>query len=360
MKSDAENHGLPADPVQTQREIRALLDAGGLRPRKRFGQHFLIDGNLMRRLVRAAEPGLDDVVLEVGGGTGGLTDLLIGRVAHVVCVEVDTHLHALLADRFRDPIRNHQLTLLHGDVLEGKHRISAEVLKAVKTSWDRRPSCKTSGGQVKLVANLPYSVVTPLVMNLLVDEPMVRRLVFTVQAEVGERLTAQPGSKAYGPLSIMAQGLCRIRVVARVSARSFWPRPAIDSLMLRMDVLPGGPTSSTVSLEQRESLPSPSSPPLPSPSSPPLPTRSSSALPPLSLSPLLSGLQSDREALRRFSAFVRATFDHRRKTLRVALGYVLDQRQRDRICQRIDGTRRPEVLNLQEWLAIFETLEDES
>ena len=342
MKSDAENHGLPADPVQTQREIRALLDAGGLRPRKRFGQHFLIDGNLMRRLVRAAEPGPDDVVLEVGGGTGGLTDLLIGRVAHVVCVEVDTHLHALLADRFRDPIRNHQLTLLHGDVLEGKHRISAEVLKAVKNSWERRPSCKTRGGQVKLVANLPYSVVTPLVMNLLVDEPMVRRLVFTVQAEVGERLTAQPGIKAYGPLSILAQGLCRIKIIARVSARSFWPRPAIDSLMLRMDVLPGGPTSSTVSLEQRESLPSPSSSPLPS----------------LPLSPLLSGLQSDREALRRFAAFVRATFDHRRKTLRVALGYVLDQRQRDRICQRIDGTRRPEVLNLQEWQAIFETLND--
>ncbi len=344
MKSDAENHGLPADPVQTQREIRALLDAGGLRPRKRFGQHFLIDGNLMRRLVRAAEPGPDDVVLEVGGGTGGLTDLLIGRVAHVVCVEVDTNLHALLADRFRDPIRNHQLTLLHGDVLEGKHRISAEVLKAVKTSWDRRPSCKTCGGQVKLVANLPYSIVTPLVMNLLVDEPIVRRLVFTVQAEVGERLTAQPGIKAYGPLSILAQGLCRIKIIARVSARSFWPRPAIDSLMLRMDVLPTMQTPSTVSLEQRESLPSPLS----------------SGLPPLPPSPLLSGLQSDRDALRRFTAFVRATFDHRRKTLRAALGYVVDQAQRDRICQRFDGTRRPEVLNLQEWLAIFETLNDES
>lgn len=336
MESEAANRALPTDPVQTQREIRALLDAGGLRPRKRFGQHFLIDGNLMRRLVRAAEPGPEDVVLEVGGGTGGLTDLLIGRVAHVVCVEVDTHLHALLADRFRDAIRSHQLTLLHGDVLDSKHRISSEVLKAVKTSWERRPPRKTFGGMVKLVANLPYRVVTPLVMNLLVDEPVVRRLVFTVQAEVGERLTAQPGSKAYGPLSILAQGLCRIKIIARVSARSFWPRPAIDSLMLQMDVLPARQTSSTVSLEQRESLPS------------------------LSLSPLLSRLQSDREALRRFAAFVRATFDHRRKTLRAALGYVLNQRQRDRICQRFDGTRRPEVLNLQEWLAIFEALDDES
>lgn len=357
METNAENHAVHSDAVQTQREIRALLDAGGLRPRKRFGQHFLIDGNLMRRLVRAAEPGPQDVVLEVGGGTGGLTDLLIGRVAHVVCVEVDTHLHALLADRFRDAIRNHQLTLLHGDVLDSKHRISSEVLKAVKTAWEQGPSRQTSGGMVKLVANLPYSVVTPLVMNLLVDEPVVRRLVFTVQAEVGERLTAQPGSKAYGPLSILAQGLCRIKIIARVSARSFWPRPAIDSLMLRMDVLPTRQTSSAASfeqrdLEQRESLLSPLSSSLPSPSS--------SALPSPSLSPLLSGLPSDREALRRFTAFVRATFEHRRKTLRAALGYVLDQRQRDRICQRFDGTRRPEVLNLQEWLAIFETLDDES
>ncbi len=300
--------------VQTKREIESLLRAAGMYPRRRLGQHFLIDGNLMRRLVTAAELEPCDCVLEVGAGTGGLTDLLIRRVERVICVEIDRDLHAMLAERFRDPIRRGQITLLLGDVLESKHRLCRDLRLAIadcrlwvdQRSDQQSTSRSPQSATVSLVANLPYNIATPLVMNLLVDYPEVGGLVFTVQAEVGERITAKAGRKSYGPLSILAQTLCRVETVAQVPRQAFWPRPAVDSMMIRMEVKPA-----------REK-------------------------------PFADGGE-----LRRFAALVRGTFDHRRKTLRSALGYVTDETRRDRVCRRFDGTRRPESFNLDEWVEIF-------
>jgi 16S rRNA (adenine1518-N6/adenine1519-N6)-dimethyltransferase len=280
--------------VQTKREIQALLEAAGLRPQKRHGQHFLIDGNLMRRLAASAELDPCDLILEVGGGTGGLTDLLVDRVARVICVEVDPKLHAVLADRIGESAG---LTLIGGDVLAGKNRLRPEIAAAL------RGHVGGASGQVKLVANLPYQVATPLVMNLLLDHPEVRRLCFTVQAEVGDRMTASAGSKAFGPLSIMARWLCDVEVLARIPPEAFWPRPAVDSVMLRLDV-----------------------------GQPPLPTR---------------------DAVQAFAALVRGSFIHRRKTLRSALSYVVDDAARERVCQIVDATRRPESFEVEEWLAIY-------
>jgi len=271
-----------------------LLATVGQRPRRRFGQHFLIDGNLMRRLVACADLSPDDMVLEVGGGTGGLTDLIARRVHHLVCVEVDGRLFGLLEERFHNVPA---VTLIRGDILENKHRLLADVGRAVEEYHSE------AGGCVKLVANLPYQVATPLVMNLLVDYPTVRRLCFTVQAEVGRRITACPNEKAFGPLSIVSQTLCRIETVAKIPPEAFWPRPTVDSVMIRMDV--------------KES-------------------------------PL-----ADRDELRDFISLVRATFDHRRKTLRSALGYVLPEAQRERVCQRFDGQRRPESLDVSDWLDMY-------
>jgi 16S rRNA (adenine1518-N6/adenine1519-N6)-dimethyltransferase len=280
--------------VQTKRQIQELLRAAGARPRKRFGQHFLIDGNLMRRLVDGAELDQADLALEVGAGTGGLTDLLVRRARRVVAVEIDRNLRDILAERFAG---NDRLTLVGGDVLEGKHALRSEIAESIERfdSGHR--------GSVKLVANLPYQVATPLVMNLLVGHPKVRRLVFTVQAEVGERLTSGPGCKAFGPLSIVAQVTCRLKVVARVPPSAFWPRPAVDSVMLRMDVK----------------------------ESPPL----------------------DQVALRAFTVLVRGVFDHRRKTLRSALRYVAGEDARERVCRSVDATRRPESFSVDEWLDIY-------
>ncbi len=281
--------------VQTKREITELLTEAGVRPRKRFGQHFLIDGNLMRRLCEAGEVGSDDRVLEVGGGTGGLTDLLVEAAAEVICVEVDQRLHGILDSRFAGRAN---FRVILGDVLASKHRLNPEVVRAMRD--EGRTGC------VKLVANLPYQIATPLVMNLLLDHPEVTRLVFTVQREVADRLMADPGRKEYGPVSILVQLLCRVQTVATLSPDVFWPRPAVDSAMLRIDV---------------------------------------------GASPF-----ADRTTLHGFVDLVRKTFEHRRKTLRSALSYVLDMRQRDAVCASIDATRRPESFSIEEWLAMYRVM----
>ena len=283
--------------VQTTHEIEQQLAARGVHPRKRFGQHFLIDGNLMRRLVDRAELEPHDLVLEVGGGTGGLTDLLIRRVARVVCVEIDRQLNSILAERFKGA---GNITIIQGDVLESKHRIRPDVAEVIRR-YDGGGS-----GHVKLVANLPYQVATPLLMNLLIDFPEVRRFCFTVQAEVGARITAEPGGKDYGPLSIVSQMLGEIETVARIPPQAFWPRPAVQSTMLRINI--------------RERL------------------------------------QAGPIDLAEFAALLRAVFDHRRKTLRAALGYVVDEATRARVGQAFDATRRPESFSIDEWIKIFRLL----
>jgi 16S rRNA (adenine1518-N6/adenine1519-N6)-dimethyltransferase len=280
--------------VQTKREIEAMLSEAGIRPRKRFGQHFLVDGNLMRRLHKSADLRADDLAIEVGPGTGGLTDLLVASGCQVVCVEVDRVLAALLARRFADQPR---FRLIAGDVLHRKHEVHPDLGEAI------RGHARRGVGQAKLVANLPYQVATPLIMNLLVDYPEVRLLCFTVQAEVGDRIIATPGSKAYGPLSITSQLCCVIETIARVGPRSFWPVPKVESLMLRLGVMQSPPVG--------------------------------------------------RENLAAFTAFVQTTFTHRRKTLRSALGYVLDDARRERVCSVTDVTRRPESIGIGEWVDIF-------
>lgn len=284
--------------VQTKQEITSLLAGAGARPSKRLGQHFLIDGNLMRRLVASADLQPHDTVLEVGGGTGGLTDLIVGRAGLVLCVEIDRILHDILAARF-----GHRagFTLHHRDVLESKHTLAPEIAAAIGGSDD------DSSGTIKLVANLPYQVATPLVMNLLVDYPRVRRLCFTVQAEVGERIAAEPGCRAFGPLSIVSQTIARMETVARIPPQAFWPRPAVDSLMIRMDV---------------------KDPPMFEP-----------------------------DVNRAFASLVRSVFDHRRKTLRSALGYAVDGDARERVCGEFDARRRPESFSVREWHDIFRVVQ---
>lgn len=289
-----------AERVQTKTEIANLLSTIGVRPRKRLGQNFLIDGNLMRRLADAAEIGPRDLVLEVGAGTGGLTDLLLARARRLISVEIDPTLYEIVCDRvgrFQEK-SSCEATVLNVDVLSSKHRLAPEVEKALRAV----ESPAGLSASVKIVANLPYQIATPLIMNLLVDYPTVRRLCFTVQAEVGERITSKPGCKAYGPLSIVSQSLCSIDILAKLPPQAFWPQPAVDSVMLRMNV---------------EDSPF-----------------------------------STRDELRSFVRFVRGVFDHRRKTLRSGLRYVLAEEAGARVCVLVDATRRPESFSVAEWLKI--------
>ena len=212
--------------AQTKREIEAVLAGAGMRPLKRYGQHFLIDGNLLRKLVAAAGVTRADAVLEVGCGTGTLTEELLAVAGHVVGVEIDKGLAGVCRGRFGESTR---FTLLHRDVLEGKGKIAAEVIQELGR---RRAEL---GGRAMLVANLPYQVATPLVIELLMGEARVSPLCFTVQREVAERLAAPPGGKEYGPISVFAQVFGAVARIARVPAKAFWPVPQVESAMVRVD-----------------------------------------------------------------------------------------------------------------------------
>jgi 16S rRNA (adenine1518-N6/adenine1519-N6)-dimethyltransferase len=256
--------------MQTLQEIRELLESFGLAPQRRFGQNFLIDQNLLLKVVELAEVDPGRTVLEVGPGTGSLTEELLARAGKVVAVEIDSGMHRLLQERLAG---KGNLVLLHQDILVGKHALSPEVVGALGPSAD-------------LVANLPYNIATPLVAQCLVSsweaervsgigireagkkmqedasaavpeppnpesrtpnpEPRIPnpeprsstrfdRLTFTVQQEVADRMVAPHGSWEYGPVSVIVALLGKARFGHAVPNTSFWPKPQIASRMMRID-----------------------------------------------------------------------------------------------------------------------------
>jgi len=215
--------------MQTLRQLRELFDAEGLHPKKRFGQCFLIDGNLMDRLLTMADLSGNETVLEIGPATGSLTEDLLARAARVVACEIDTQLSGVLRRRLGD---DPKLTVIVGDVLAGKHEFAAEALAAV------RPAAH-------LVSNLPYNIATPVVALCLqlswraargdTDACRFDRLTFTVQKEVADRLAAGPGSKDYGPVSVLVSLLGKLELGPIVPATAFWPAPKVASRIVRID-----------------------------------------------------------------------------------------------------------------------------
>ncbi|HZW09676.1 MAG TPA: 16S rRNA (adenine(1518)-N(6)/adenine(1519)-N(6))-dimethyltransferase RsmA [Phycisphaerales bacterium] len=205
---------------QSLAEIKELLLARGLAPQKRFGQNFLIDQNLVRKLVDESAVARGDLVLEVGPGTGTLTEELLSRGCQVIACELDRGLAALLRERLGDRAG---FTLIEGDCLASKRTLSPELVAALGP----RP--------FTLVANLPYGVATPLLLILLTDYPGCRAMDVTIQKEVGERLAAAPGSEAYGAISVVAQTLARVRPIAKLPPECFWPRPDVTSVMIAIE-----------------------------------------------------------------------------------------------------------------------------
>ena len=205
--------------MQTLGQIRELLESRGLAPRKALGQNFLIDQNLIRKLVDASGVREGDVVLEVGPGTGTLTEELLARGCRVVACELDRGLARLLRERFAAPARG-SFTLIEGDCLVSKRDINPEIVAALNA----RP--------FRLVSNLPYGAATPLLLALLVDHPACGSMFVTVQREVADRLLARPSTKEYGPVSIVAQALCGVERIATLPPECFWPRPDVTSAMV--------------------------------------------------------------------------------------------------------------------------------
>jgi 16S rRNA (adenine1518-N6/adenine1519-N6)-dimethyltransferase len=199
-------------PVLPSQPSLRRLKRFGVRPNRELGQHFLVDSNLLEVIAQAAELGPNDVVLEIGGGLGALSEHLAQRAAHVHVVEVDPRLEPAL----RDALDPHPNTTLHlGDAME----------------LDLAALAPPPG---KVVANLPYGIAASVILRTVEQLPGCRLWVAMVQREVGERLAAVPGSAAYGAPSVLAQLACEVSVLRPVSRTVFHPVPNVDSVLVRL------------------------------------------------------------------------------------------------------------------------------
>jgi 16S rRNA (adenine1518-N6/adenine1519-N6)-dimethyltransferase len=216
----------------TAREMKNLLDRHGLAPRKRFGQCFLVDSNLMGKILTTAELTGEETVLEVGPATGSLTEDLLPHCKRLVAAEIDRGLAKVLTERLgEDP----KLTIWLGDVLASKHAIAPEVLAALDSVNH-------------LVSNLPYNIATPLLAECLLQSHRAQagdseakrfdRMTFTVQREVADRLAGEPSTGDYGPISVIVALLGAIKPGSIVPASAFWPAPKVQSRIMRIDFDP--------------------------------------------------------------------------------------------------------------------------
>jgi 16S rRNA (adenine1518-N6/adenine1519-N6)-dimethyltransferase len=203
------------------RQVRELLVQHGLSPSRALGQNFVADPNTVRRIARLAEVGDGDQVIEIGPGLGSLTVALAETGARVTAVELDRRLLAPL----RSVVEPLGVRVVHGD--------------ALRLDWDELLGSAGAPGQPwVLVANLPYNVATPLVLDLLAGVPAIERMLVMVQREVAERLAARPGDKAYGIPSVKVAYRAEADVVGRVPPTVFIPPPRVESALVRLRRLP--------------------------------------------------------------------------------------------------------------------------
>lgn len=276
-----------ASPGGTARVLKAY----GIRPRRRFGQHFLISRRILDRILDTADVSPREGVLEVGAGVGTLTVPLAKAAGAVVAVELDRDLLPPL----REAIGSFpNVTVVQGDAM------SMDLLQLTAPLPHPR----------KAVSNLPYNIASPLIVNLLEQPIGFTRMVFTVQREVADRLAAPPGGKDYGALSVIVQYRAEARVVTRAPRTAFYPPPAVESAVIRLEV-------------RRE-----------------------------------PAVRIPDEAV--FFRVVKAAFAHRRKTLRNTLAGQLALHPRvieDAARQAgVDPGRRGETLTLQEFASLSESL----
>ncbi len=220
---------------RTRREIRHVLRGLGVRPSRRFGQNFPADPGARDRTAAAARAGPGDRVLEIGAGLGGLTASLAATGASVLAVEIDASLAAFLRAAFEgEPL----VRVLEGDALDGRGGLS-EALRLALEPPGSVPGSSCLGtdpgsGRLLVVANLPYSIATPVVLSLLRREPPPADMVVLVQREVGDRIRAAPGTDPYGPLSVLVQCVARTARVEAVRRESFHPVPEVASTVVRV------------------------------------------------------------------------------------------------------------------------------
>jgi 16S rRNA (adenine1518-N6/adenine1519-N6)-dimethyltransferase len=199
--------------THTRTELAALLEAHDLGPSRALGQNFVVDPNTVRRIARLAGVGEGDHVVEIGAGLGSLTLALAETGASVTAVEIDRHLRPIL----EEVVAELDVRVVAGD--------------AMALDWD---DVLAGADRWVLVANLPYNVATPLVLDLLRDVPAIERMLVMVQLEAGERLAAGPGTPAYGIPSVKVALRATAKVVGKVGPDVFLPRPRVDSALVEV------------------------------------------------------------------------------------------------------------------------------
>jgi len=201
-------------PSELQR-VKDALTSRGLAPRKRFGQNFLVREDVAERIVEHAHLREDDVAVEVGPGAGALTLRIARRVRHLIAVEKDAGLAAYLREELAEAPR---ITLVEGDFLE----------------FDLAAAARQHGvAKLVVIANIPYNVTTPILEHLFASRPSVRSAVLLVQKEYAERLAAAAGTPEYGSLTLFARYHALMEPLMTVRAGAFWPRPMVDSMLVR-------------------------------------------------------------------------------------------------------------------------------
>ncbi len=211
---------------QTRTYLMERFETLGIHPRGKLGQNFLIDLNLLHLLHESAGLDKNDVVLEVGTGTGSLTGAMSQEAGCVVTVEVDSVMHEMAKQEHWD---KDNIRFLFADILENKNRLNRHVLEIIREELARSPERR-----FKLCANLPYQIATPLMSNLLLTDIPPYSMTVTIQKEVGDRIVARPGTKDYGALAVWMQAQCDCRILRIMAPSVFWPRPKVDSAIVQV------------------------------------------------------------------------------------------------------------------------------
>ena len=194
-----------------------VIQKYGFAFQKKFGQNFLIDPHVLDKIISAARVTKDDVVLEIGPGIGTMTQYLAEAAGHVVAVEIDNNLIPILQETLKD---YENVTVIHNDILK------VDIAELAETYNGGRP--------IKVVANLPYYITTPIIMGLFESHVPIDNITVMVQKEVADRMQEGPGSKNYGALSLAVQYYAEPYIVANVPPNCFIPRPSVGSAVIRL------------------------------------------------------------------------------------------------------------------------------
>ncbi len=199
--------------------IKYILDKYGFTFSKALGQNFLIDGNIVRKISQQANITKEDYVLEIGPGIGTLTEELALNAKKVVAVELDEKLLPILAETLKD---YENVEIIHGDILK------VDIESIIEE--------KLGEGPIKVVANLPYYVTTPIIARLIEEDLNIESITVMVQKEVAQRIVAGPGSKQYGSLTVFVNFFTQPQIVIEVPKTVFMPQPKVDSAVIRLDL----------------------------------------------------------------------------------------------------------------------------